>query len=304
MMELISKAFDLLIPTMALGWDKLVALLNSNFMAALAGAGLGAYAADRIATRRERSKKISTALESTNSAIALSGLISNQALIMKGQHILDLHRNFVLEEVRYNEIKRRHDAGEVIGPGERVIVTNLVQLPELHVPIDALTALVFDKVSAGARHIGLLLAVQNAIRDLNLFIQRRNQLCAQFREISPEIRAPLYLGLPIPQGRDETYPHCIFNIYQSTNDLAFFAAHLATDLQQHGKRLSERYAKAFRTSPPHVNEMKFDTPRAKELMPPEVAYSDYLSMFKQVEAKKPDGLLRRIKNQISGIFGQ
>lgn len=62
-----------------------------------------AIVADRIATRKARGTKILDDLRATNSAIALSGLISNEALVMKGQQVLDLHRGFALEEVRFEE---------------------------------------------------------------------------------------------------------------------------------------------------------------------------------------------------------
>ncbi|HVZ03156.1 hypothetical protein [Hyphomicrobium sp.] len=302
-MEWLFKVAEQLSPIIAFWWDKLVSLLNSNFMAALAGAFAGAVVADRIATRKSKGAEISDALRNTNSAIALSGLISNQALVMKGQHVLDLHKDFALEEVRFEETMRRLQAGEALGPEERVIKTNLAELPELYVPIDELTALVFGKVKAGARAIGLLIAVQNALRDLNLSIQRRNQLCSKFRMTPPEDRVALYLGLPVEGGRDETYPQTISHIYQTTNDLAFFAMQLASELQEHGKKLAKRYAQTFHAQAPHVNEMKFDTPRARALMPPEAAYSDYLSMFHRVEAIQADRLFKRLHNRISALLG-
>ncbi|MBN9291280.1 MAG: hypothetical protein J0H36_09245 [Hyphomicrobium denitrificans] len=301
-MEWIFKIAEQLSPIVDSWWSKFVALVNSNFMAALAGALAGAIVADRIATRKARGTKLLDELRSTNSAIALSGLISNQALVMKGQHVLDLHRDFALEEVRFEEARQRQQAGEALGPEVFVLQANLVELPELYVPIDTLATLVPHKVSAGARAIGLLMAVQNALRDLNLAIQRRNQLCGQFRAIPPEARVALYLGLPMADGRDETYPQTISHIYDTNNNLAFFAARLADDLQQYGKKLAHRYANEFHTVAPHVNEMNFDTPRGRELMHPEAAYSDFLSMFQQVEVKKSDGLIRRLRNRIAVHF--
>lgn len=302
-MDWLIEVVERIVPLAEYAWSKFVALANSNFMAALAGAWFGAWAAGRIAVRTEKGRKISTGLESTNAAIALAGLISNQALVMKRQHVIDLHRDFALEEVRFEEIRQRHNAGEALEPNAFVLNAYLVELPQLHMPIDALSTLIFDKTGVGARGIGLTLAVQNAFRDLNLAIERRNALCRQFPEAQPEDRVALYLGLPVEGGRNEMYPQTITHIYQTTNDLAFFAAQLASALQQHGKRLAERYAIAFRTSMPHVNEMKFDTPAARELMPPEVAYSEYLSMFQQVEPKKLMSVRQRLISRIWDYIG-
>src|SRR4029079_15115636 len=103
-----------------------------------------------------------------------------------------------------------------------------------------------------------------------------------------EDRAALYLGFRNGHVQDQRYQHFIGHIYSKTNDLAFFAAKVCADLQDHGKKLSALSTKECRKEPPYINEMKFDTPRAKELMPPETAYSDYLSMYQQVEPKKQD----------------
>jgi hypothetical protein len=292
-MEWIFKATEQITPLAEYGWDRLVALANSNFMAALAGALAGAIAADRIATRKAKGTKIEDAMRNTNAAISLAALIANEALKMKGQHALDLHRDYVLEEIRMADTERRHQAGEVLRPEDFVLRANLVDLPELYVPIDALTTTVFEKLKVGVRPTWLLVAVQTALRDLNLSIKRRNELCSQFRSIPREAQAALYLGLPTAAGRDETYPQTIFHIYQITNNLAFFAAQLASDLHKHGEKVSDQFAKFFRTAPPVVNEL-VDTPRSRELMPPAAAYTEFLSMFHDVGPPKPVGLWKRL----------
>lgn len=288
---------DAILPILIAVKDWVAWLLSSNFFVALAGALAGAFAgaiaADRIATKKEKRVKLDNAVRDTNLAITLSGMIGNTALTMKAQHVLALHEDFVHEDIRFEEVNRRHRAGEIVGPREFVLEADLAELPELPAPVEALAGLVFEKLRLDGRALGVMLALQHAVNDLNLTIRRRNLLCNEFRDITEAERVVKYLGLPVQGGRDETYPQTVFHIYQLTNNVAFFAAKLAADLQLHGARVGERYAKAFRTVAPHINAINFDTPRARELMPPEVAYTDFLSMFQVVERPKPVGRFKR-----------
>jgi hypothetical protein len=278
---------------LAVAGDWLVWLLNSNFLAALAGAFAGAVAADRIATRKTKQNELSNAVRDTNSAITLAGMIANTALALKGQHVLETHEDFVHEEVRFHEVQRRDQAGLPVAEGEFVLKADLAELPELLVPIDGLSGLVFKDLKLDGRPVGLMLALQNAVNDLNLTVRKRNQLCDQFRAVPNAARLPLYLGLPMPGGRDETFPHSVFHIYQLTNNVAFFAAKLCSDLTEHGERVGKRYAKAFRSRPAYINRVSFDTPAARRLMPPEASYTSFLSMFRQVERKPPPAAWKR-----------
>lgn len=270
-------------------WDWLQWLLNSNFIAALAGALAGAISANRITLRKERKTDISNLLRDTNSAITLAGMIANRALSLKGQHVLELHRDFALEEVRFHEAMSRMRQAPPNEQQRFVLKAELYELPEMHMPVGTLATLVFDKIRIDGRPLGLMLAIENALQSLNLSIARRNRLCDDFRTIPDEDRVPKYLGLPHRGNTDQTYPHSVFHIYESTNDLAFFSAKLSADLMAHGKKLAKSYAALFGGKPPHVNQAKFDTPRALELMPPEANYSDFLSMFQvKSEEKKAE----------------
>ncbi len=260
-------------------WNWVAWLSNSNFVAALAGALAGAVAANRIAIRKERKAQLGDRLRDTNSAITLSGLIANEALVLKRQYVLDLHRDFTSDLATFNDARERHERNAADAPERVEFIFGLSELPTLPSPTETLFNLVFDKVRIDGRPLGLMLAIKQAHQSLNLSIETRNQLCREFHPLSRDQRIARYFGAPFRDGTDEKYPDTVFNIYQSTNELAFFSATLCADLQKHGKKLAKAYEKEIGKPVPQVNEARFDTPRALELMPPEAAYSDFLSMF-------------------------
>jgi len=260
-------------------WDWLAWLINSNFVAALAGAFAGAYAANRIAIKKERHTDLKNRIRDTNSAITVAALVSNKALALKGQYVLDLHKDFTHDLATFNEARDRHERNDPDAPERIDFVFGLSELPTLHSPTETLFTLVFDKVRIDGRPLGLMLAIQEAHESLNLSINTRNQLCREFRPLTEQERIARYFGAPSRDGIDEKYPDSVFNIYQSANDLAFFSATLCADLQKHGKELVKAYEKEIGKPAPQINEAKFDTPRALDLMPPEAAYSDFLNMF-------------------------
>jgi DNA-binding SARP family transcriptional activator len=68
-------------------------------------------------------------------------------------------------------------------------------------------------------------------------------------------------------------------ITQYTDDVAFFAAELADEIQSHAAHVREKLLKLTKEAP-KVSTVDFSGPRESGLMPPRDHYESWLSGFK------------------------
>lgn len=253
----------------------------SAFLSALAGAGLGVWGAQRLAERAARRRELFDALRQANALIVLATTISNQALSVKKQHIAPLSKTYFEErkdaEAR-NDVLLRGGA-----PDGRVhFKAEMVHITPLTVPIEALKNLTYSAQLMSGRALALVAMVELSLTELSHAIGVRSEQIELFKSsgFPMEIFVQNYFGLKRRDGNtDSLYHDSMVAVTHYTDDVAFFAAELADDLQAHAGRIREKLIKL--TKDVHkVNTVDFSGPRQSGLMPPRENYESWLSRFK------------------------
>ena len=98
--------------------------------------------------------------------------------------------------------------------------------------------------------------------------------------MSVELKAQTYFGLKRRDGNtDSLYHDSMVAITQYTDDIAFFSAELAQELQSHGGRVRDRLMKLTKEVP-KATTVDFSGARNSGLLPPREDYEAWLGGFK------------------------
>lgn len=266
-------------------WESVRGFVNSAFisafLSALAGAGLGVWGAQQLAERAARRRELLDALRQANALIVLAATISNQALIVKKQHIASLSTTY------FEERKDAEATNEILlrgGTPERKVhfKAEMVHITPLTVPIEALKNLTYSAQLMPGRALALVAMVEQSLTELSHAIGVRSEQIEVFknREMSTELFVQNYFGLKRRDGHtDSLYHDSMVAVTQYTDDVAFFAAELADELQAHAGRVREKLLKLTKDANT-ANTVDFSGPRESGLMPPRENYESWLSGFK------------------------
>lgn len=260
--------------------------LNSNFIislvGALAGAGAGALAAQHIVERSKHRAELLHEMRNTNAAIALAFSVTNTFLALKRQHIKTLKENFDAQRAELENFKQKSQTGMNAQSQAFYFQADLQTLNPQVMPVDTLRTIVFERLSVTGRALNLVTTIMQTVQNLEESLVKRNNLIQEYRKLqmTPEKLAPLYFGFEYEHGHlDLSYPMLIDAIYSQTDDGIFFSQLLCKDLYEHGKMLSLEFKKKYKDEPPVINEVSFDTEKARALIPPDSSYADWLSAF-------------------------
>ncbi len=273
---------SLVAPFLGSLWD----LVNSNFTAALAGAGVGAYTAQWIAEKSERRRALLTEARATNAAIMLAFATTNAYCTLKSQQVHNLVDEY---KKLVTQVSALQASGPKSGSGSSMF-TFQADLKNVNVPatqVDTLKQLIFEKISLTGRALVTFSTLTQAIAGLNQCVEMRNEIVSNLNARSPVPQKeliPLYLGLPDAQGHiDERYKNCIDGIASNTDDCIFFSKSLMDDLVRHGKALSVRLARHA----PRVPEPDFSKAIAEGIIPPNSQYEAWLAGFRERAVPAP-----------------
>lgn len=268
-------------------WENLRRFLNSTFisafLSALAGAGFGVWGAQKFAERVTRRKELLNALRQANALIVLAATISNHALGVKKQHIAPLSTTYFTERKEAEAINDVLLSGGI--PNRPFhFKAEMVHITPLTAPIEALKSLTYSAQLIPGRALALVAMVEQSLTELSHAIGVRSEQIQLFKSqnMQMELFVQTFFGLKRKDGHtDALYHDSMVAIVQYTDDVAFFAAELADELQVHAARVREKLlklAKAKDTS--KVSTVNFSGPRASGLMPPRENYEGWLSGFK------------------------
>lgn len=254
----------------------------SAFLSSLAGAGFGVWGAQRLAERATRRNELRDALIEANALIVLAATISNQALSTKKQHIAPLCKAY------FEEREEAESINSILLAGGRptnlpLFSANMIHITPLTVPIEAVKSLTYGAKLMPGRALALVAMVEQSLNELGHATSIRT---AQV-EILKNPNLPLnhfvqnYFGLKRKDGNtDALYHDSMVAISQYTDDVAFFAAELAEELQAHAVDVRKKLL-TLAKDVGKANTIDFSEARESGLMPPRQTYESWLSGFRK-----------------------
>ena len=268
-------------------------VVNSNFVIAfiggLTGAFGGALGAQRIVERSKNREELLRELRNTNAAIMVSFTIATTVLALKKQHIQPMRDNFAAEKENLRKFQEESSHQPFQGKRQFRITADLVSFPAPITPIETLQELLFHKISAHGRPLALAAVLEQSLVGLKDSISKRDALAQKFDngEISSQLIAQRYLGLPLPNGDiNREYPDLVEAINSYSDDIIFFSTLLCADLVEHGQRIHQKFTKKFGKNAPNVSTADFSSPRKDGLIPSESQYNLWLHGFKEQKVRK------------------
>lgn len=159
----------------------------------------------------------------------------------------------------------------------------MTKITPVTVPLDALKNLVYSAQLMPGRSLALVAVVEQTVAELTHAIDIRSNLIDAFRSESlPEhIFCFDYYGMRRVDGNTNSMYHdAMVAITQYTDDLGFFAAELAEEMQELAHAVREKLVK-LRKDAPKVSSVDFAPARESGLIPPRENYESWLSGFKR-----------------------
>ncbi|SUD38619.1 Uncharacterised protein [Ectopseudomonas mendocina] len=210
------------------------ALISAGF-----GAGVGAWMAGRISRSTKLRDELLAELRSIDVAITLCASVIDVAGALKKQHVLGLLSKYESDLARFAQYK----AAEKRADPFPLSIDNL-RLQTIAPPIVELQGLVLKEMSVSPNGVKSMIALADAIGNLNGMIDAYNELLGMFRNgglpagFSPE---HYYLALPVGGVTNNEYGSAVRGIATYTDDVIFFACKLADCVTSQGVKVRDRY---------------------------------------------------------------
>ena len=209
-------------------WPTIWSFLNSNFITALAGAGLGAaagaWAAQRIAKRDAAFEAAMQDIRSANSAITFASGILNSLTGLKRQFIVPFANDYealVANHEAYRVLFAANPAMEPFhfNPDFRTLPPPEISTEELS---DALRGYTGSDPAAWL----MFQTLREILKTLNAIVIQRNEVIEEIRALPAARRGeivPMYFGTPLPDGNtDSRYSEIMKHLPRVVNDALGF----------------------------------------------------------------------------------
>lgn len=236
--------------------------------------------AQRIAERSARAKELLEGLRQANAIVVLASTIAIQALSVKKQHVKPLSDRYFEDR----EIAKAANDKLLSGAPAQPITfqAELTKITPLTLPMEALKSLTFSAQLMPGRALALVSMVEQSAAELAHAVETRSEMIDAFHgaKLPPHIFCQDYYGLERQDGNvNSMYHDTMVAVTQYTNDVAFFCAELAEELQTHAARVREKLLK-LRRDVPKASSVDFSGPIASGLMPLREDYASWLSGFR------------------------
>ncbi|NWC47859.1 hypothetical protein HX788_10465 [Pseudomonas edaphica] len=266
-----------------LGWSVDFGALFTTIVGALAGAGIGAWAAGYISERNKFREQLTKEIRDTNAAIVLALGVMNLGAGLKRQHVKALVEDYVEQRAKCHEEVAKMKAG---GTQSEVPKINFLELQEIAPPVIHLQEIVLSRISTAGRALAAVTALTDAVINLNCSLKRRNELIKQFKKDDFPVGARkehFCFGLPYGDGvTNEEYGDSIKGISSYTNDVIFFSSELCADLHEHAELIVEQFrSRRLGGKTPNVNRIDLTEARKAGLIPSAEGYESWTSGFKK-----------------------
>lgn len=239
-----------------------------SFFGALAGAGAGAWGAQRVIERTRRREDLLREIRNTNAAVMVAFTIANAALGMKSQVVKPMVDRFRtdLEGLRNHLAKR-----QVSGAPKPMFSfqADLQGFVAPSFPVDTLKTLVFDRISAYGKALNLVPLIENASIGLSRSIEERRSLILDFKKYPMDDTWALrYFGEKSPSGHTHReFADLIDVIASYTDDVIYFSGALSEELVAHSQRLHKVFSDRYGKGAPQVDAPDFSGPKELGLYP-------------------------------------
>lgn len=276
------------------GWTVDFGAFFTTIVGALAGAGIGAWAAGYISERNKFREQFTKEIRDTNAAMVLALGVTNLGIALKRQHVKTLAEDYLEQRAKCHEIVAKLKAGQAQTEVPKI---NFLELQEIAPPVTHLQEIVLSRISTTGRALAAVTALADAVINLNCALRHRNELIKQFKknELPDGAKKEHFcFGLPYGNGvTNDEYGDSIKGIRLYTDDVIFFGSELCADLYEHAEIIAKQYrSRRLGGKTPAVNE--FNLSRASEagLIPPVEDYEAWTSGFKK--APKQQAKHRRL----------
>lgn len=269
--------------------ESLWEILNSEFvksltgsaMGALAGAGIGAYAAQVISERAKTRDDLVKEVRNINSTATMAYSIADAYLNLKRQHVKRLYDKYLAGKAALGEF-RKIQAADPSAKFE--FDAELLELALPPIPLAQIQHLVFERMTAPTKAIMMLSAVGNALSSLEDIFERRH---AAIRELhATGVDPHNYFGLQKGNRTDLRYSSTMEGMYAYTDDMIYFSKSLGDDLIKYGRELKNRLPKRLHDTAPLIASVDYSN--AADLLPDPEKYKSWETAI--IKGLRPAGL--------------
>ena len=248
------------------------ALISAGF-----GAGIGAWMAARIARSAKLRDELVSELRSIDVAITLCISVVDVVGSLKKQHVLGLLKKYESDLARFADYK---EAGKREEPFALNINHSRFQV--IAPPIVELQSLVLKDMSVSPNGVKSIIALADAVGNLNGMIDAYNALLEIFRNgCLPAGFAPehYYLALPVGGVVNNEYSSAVQGIAIYTDDVIFFACKLSDCLTSRGIEVRDRYEEL--SGEKRLIRRVESIGENADLMPPDSAYEAWMKGWEE-----------------------
>jgi hypothetical protein len=186
-------------------WEFLNSQFAKTVISSMAGAGLGAWTAQRIVAKNKDREEILKEVRASNVAATITYGITEAFIAVKKQHVKPLFDDFVKGKAALIAF---HKSLPKMPPSSIPLVyafdADLRTLTPVKSPIDQLQKIVFERVSVGTKAISVLSVLDRTLHAMDELITKRNEIVEEFKA-NPPVDVFVYFGLPTPNGEDVRY---------------------------------------------------------------------------------------------------
>lgn len=181
-------------------WSVLNPAVFVAAIGALAGAWGGAYAADKIARKKEIYREENSEFKATLNALAMANNIINTIAQLKMQHLDGLVSSYEQLHLKFEQLGATHKQGEVY---EIYVPMDFQTLPKLVTPVGDLQHLVYERISLSGRQVMLMAQLVQCLYALDHAIDGRTVFIKNFKSKEWETdqeKIECFFGLPTQEG--------------------------------------------------------------------------------------------------------
>lgn len=251
-------------------------LISAGLGAGL-GAGIGAWTADRIAKRAKLRDELLTELRSIDVAITLCTSVIDVAGSLKKQHLLGLLKKYESDLHRF----ALYMAARKSASPFTLSIDNL-RLQTIAPPIVDLQGLILKEMSISPNGVKSMIALADAVGNLNGIIDTYNALLDMFRSGSmPAGFEPkdYYLAQPVGGVVNHEYGSAVRGIVTYNDDIIFFACKLCQCLTSRGIKVRDRYKKL--SGEKHLIRQMSLSGENSDLIPSDSAYEEWMGGWEE-----------------------